>query len=390
MTILFDPVCHGQEHAPFTAALLATTRRAFPGEGPTFFGEASHIDAVRALLDPALASEVTWKPIAVVPRACADLRARLTHEWRAISTVLREASRRRCTRIVACATTESGLAALKARLALTFAPIHVAVVHHSGLASLLGSRTTRALLRWGNGSRLHHVVLGPSIRDTVVARQPSLAPSLDAVRHPYLLPEVEPSVWPEGGPVRFGFLGVASRDKGFDAFCRLAARVAGQSTNGASRPRFELVGRLGAEHREGPSTGSGTAGEDDRAAVDISEMPMPRPVYEDRVARLTYAVLPYAPAHYAVVSSGAILDAFAYGKPCIALRNPLFEEYFSAMGDIGHLCDTEQQLFEVVSGIVQSKPRDQYAAQSRRILAARRIFSPEDVAGTLRRILERP
>ena len=101
--------------------------------------------------------------------------------------------------------------------------------------------------------------------------------------------------------------------------------------------------------------------------------------YEQRVAALTYAVLPYRP-HHALASSGAILDAFAHAKPCIALRTPLFEEYFAAMGDIGYLCDDEEEMTDCINQIVVCGPDARYEAQRRNIVAGRDMFSSQDAS----------
>ena len=284
-------------------------------------------------------------------------------------------------RIVACAISHVGLATLQCQLLARARGARVAVVHHSGLASTLGSRSTQALLRWTAGGHLRHIVLGNSIQQAVASRLPG-AP-VRSMRHPYLFPDASSSAWPDDEPMRFGFLGLASADKGFDRFCRLANRVSQASASAAVRPRFELIGRLDAANR------AGLAALDTNRVVEIGSdnAPMPREHYEEKVRRLTYAVLPYRQEH-ALASSGAILDAFAHAKPCIALRTPLFEEYFSAMGDIGYLCDDEEEMTDVVRAITTVKPEGRYAVQRRNIIEGREIFHPRHVARQLRQLLD--
>jgi len=384
MTILYEPVCHGAEHAPFNAAMLATARAAFPYREVSFFSEPSHARAVHELLDRATARAVSWNPIDIAPRACRRASARFPYEWRIVSEVLARSRGSEISQIVACAVTHAGLAALQCQLLTRARYTTVAVVHHSGLASTLGSRSTLALLRWTAGGRLRHIVLGRSIHRAVANRLPA-ACDMRSMRHPYLFPDVAASPWPAGGPMRFGFLGLASADKGFDRFCRLANRVSQHAGTAAGRPRFELIGRLDAASR------SGLAALDPAGVVEIGSdhAPMPREDYEQRVRELTYAVLPYSQDH-ALASSGAILDAFAHAKPCIALRTPLFEEYFSAMGDIGYLCEDEEEMTGTVSRIAAGGPEAEarYLAQRRNIIAAREIFNPRRVANELRRLFD--
>jgi len=383
MTILYEPVCHGAEHAPFNAALLATTLEAYPRRAVTFLAEPTHLGEVRALLDRAAANAILWQPLDIAPRDCRAFRARLPYEWRVVSTVLGIAAKIRGMRVIACAVTHAGLAALECQLLARAFATNVAIVHHSGLSATLGSRSTRALLRWTAGGRIRHVVLGRSILRAVTAAMPA-ARGLSSIRHPYLFPPVDlaRSAWPAGEPPRFGFLGLASADKGFDRFCRVAASVSQQSPDEVARPRFELVGRLDAASRDALAT------LDPKRYVEIGSDcgPMPRTVYEARAGAITYAILPYAATHD-LASSGAILDAFARATPCIALRTPLFADYFSLMGDIGYLCADEEELTAVVRGIVRCPPLERYAAQRRAILERRVLFTPRYVARELRQAL---
>jgi glycosyltransferase involved in cell wall biosynthesis len=382
VTILYDPVCNGAEHAPFNAALLATTLAAFPRDEVTFFSEAGHAESVQALLDPVSLASIDWRTLDVAPRACRGARARFPYEWRAVSEVLAHAAHAKAERIVACAVTHVGLAVLEGHLLARARRATVAVVHHSDLSARLGSRSTQLLVRYRAGGRLRHIVLGRSIQQAVARRLPD-ASSVYSVRHPYLFQDVADVDGTRHDPVRFGFLGLGSADKGFDRFCQLARGVSARFHDHAGRPQFELVGRLDAAYRD---RAAALAAEG--LTIGSSNGPMPRQLYEERVGALSYAVLPYRPEHM-LASSGAVLDAFAYAKPCIAMRTPLFEEYFAAMGDIGYLCDDDDEMAAVVSAIADEQPRARYAAQRRNIIEGRRIFTPSRVAGELRQVLAR-
>ena len=53
-----------------------------------------------------------------------------------------------------------------------------------------------------------------------------------------------------------------------------------------------------------------------------------------------------------LVASATFLDALSYVKPGIYLRNPYVEYYFEQMGDIGYLCDSYEEMREVVLAIL--------------------------------------
>jgi hypothetical protein len=60
------------------------------------------------------------------------------------------------------------------------------------------------------------------------------------------------------------------------------------------------------------------------------------------------------------------------------------------MGDIGYLCEHEDELLEVVTSLARSPPRDRYNAQCRNIQAGRTMFGPEQVARDLQAIAALP
>src|SRR5262249_21535621 len=146
---------------------------------------------------------------------------------------------------VACATTESSLAARKSFTLLRSFPCPMLSIHHTELASLLGSRSTKALLGHGWSKGLRTVVLGHSIRKNVIGKLPDLQGKMISITHPYLFPASTVSSAPVDGRPVFGFLGLASMAKGFDLFVRLAEDIT------VERPElggsFRLVGRLSNE-----------------------------------------------------------------------------------------------------------------------------------------------
>jgi hypothetical protein len=373
LTVLYEPLCWGGEHAPFNAALLATVASAYPGQSVEFHGEASHLEAVRQLLPPREAGTIQWVPLAIAPRKLRG-RERFRFDHRVSTEVLRATRQNAVRRLVACSTTDTALLSLK--LGLLLCPqLRVAVVHHSGLVTLMASRSTRFLLRYGN-RHLRHVVLGSGIRAQIEAMDKALAPDVVAMPHPYLFGTETAGPWPDGEPVRFGFLGLASAVKGYDRFCELALYV------GRGAHRFELIGRLGPEYAQQSPPGAEWV-----EHTTQGNGPLPRNCYEDRVRALTYTIFPYDAAEYSLVSSGAILDAFSFLKPCIALRVPVFEDYFRAMGDIGYLCEDPGEMQRVVRALACNSPGARYLRQRQNLERGRRMFHPEQVARQLQQAL---
>jgi hypothetical protein len=102
---------------------------------------------------------------------------------------------------------------------------------------------------------------------------------------------------------------------------------------------------------------------------------------------MTYAVWTGNPAHYELTASATFLDTLSYIAPGIFYRNDYVESYFERMGDIGYLCDSYEEMFAVVRGIMEKFPAERYAAQCKNILAGRNIFDPATQAPTLQQVV---
>jgi hypothetical protein len=375
MIVLFEGICRGLEHAPFNAALLLSVACGYPDEEIVFIAEHEHINCVQARLKTENISRFQWRECRIAPRHSGAAK-RFLYDWLLLKQVFAPRRRESACMLIACSMNHSALIALKLR-ALAGFKSKIAIVHHSGLNSLLGSRTGRVALSFQNGDRILHLVLGEAIRRNVCRHCPELSDNLRVIDHPYLFPsQVSEHRTSE---VVFGFLGIGSHGKGFDLFCRLAADSQREPCDLPAQ--FVLVGAISKEFLHKPLPGS------EYVTTDPTVQPggfIGPENYDRQVARVTYAVLPYSPVHYSSVMSGALLDAFSFGKPCIAIRNSVFDEYFTRMGDIGYLCDSYRDLLDTVIMVRQRGLDERYRQQRANILRAREIFSPEQVGSQLR------
>jgi hypothetical protein len=74
-------------------------------------------------------------------------------------------------------------------------------------------------------------------------------------------------------------------------------------------------------------------------------------------------------------------------KPGIYLRTPYVEHYFNRLGDIGYLCDSYEEMRDLVLSLAHEFPAERYQQQCANILAGRRLFEPATLAPKLRNIL---
>jgi hypothetical protein len=374
--LICELACRGWEHTPFNAAFLATALCAFPDEKIIFAGEDQHVGYIRATLkDQGVPAErIEWRDLQPPPRFGGFLK-NLSANWSGVEAVFQLASRVGARRLIITNLTLSGIAALKARLLLKRPGFSVTLVHHGGIATLLGRRKWRPLIAWGNAN-LRQIVLGESIRQAVLARVPQLSDSLFAVRHPYFFPVAGTPSPLSTCPVQFAFLGHADKDKGFHYFCQLARRLHGQA-------EFKLIGHF---PRSSAAMEAWRRTEVDPWVTGPSESTfLSNQEYRSQLADIAYAVLPYDPEDYSLIASASMIDCFAGVKPAIALLNPQFEELGEQVGDFGYLCATQDEMTEVVSEIIRNPPAERYARQCANLLRGRALFEPATLAAALRR-----
>ena len=386
--LLCEPQCWGFEHAPFNAALIATALEADPHAELTFAGEKSHLACVRAVLarhHSNNARRVRWEEIAIPARNLAGWR-RLRSETDWCRLMLRVARQTQARALIVCSLTETGLLVLKSLLAADRTRTPVLATLHGVLASVehtAASRpwhwalSLRQVLRLPHPGRLTYLALGASIRQCLAESMPRAAAHFQVLDHPQFMEDVPDSSAP-AGPIRFGFLGAArAAEKGADSFFRMAQHVTRKRLH--LEGEFVVVGFLADPPETVPDPGGEVRG--------VSRTPLPLEEYCRRARELTYAVGLADPSHYRLVANASFLDALRFGKPGVYLRTAYLQHYFDALGDIGYLCDSGEEMEAVVCSILEEFPAARYRQQCENIQRGRRLFEPQQVAGQLRAIL---
>ncbi len=387
MRIIFhEPLCAGVVHAPFNAALVRTALAAWPEDQGLFLGEPGHIAHVRGLFErhwPEEASRMQWQAAPIRPESGGWRIMRA--EWAGYRRTLDEAAAPGVRCLLLCAASGSSLLPLKMLMHArrTNTPV-VAVLH--GVLGYLAEPSPKTPWRWALSLRqtlriphpkaLRYIALGLSIHARLAEVVPWASPWFDSMDHPYFWEALEPASPPDNAPVCFGFLGVTDRQKGFDAFIRLARDVRAQ----IAEARFLLVGHLGA----------GNIPADAESLIEgVGREPLPPAAYASRARETAYAVWTGNPAFYQLTASASFLDALSFLKPVICLRNPYAGHYFERMGDIGYLCDTYEDVRRTMESVASAFPSVRYRQQQLNMLAGRKLLEPERVAAQLRASVER-
>jgi hypothetical protein len=289
--------------------------------------------------------------------------------------------------LIVFSTTNTGLLALKAAMFCLRAKTPVLVVIHQILNGILDRhpkplRTRplelRNVLRYPTPRTLGYIALGESIQRGVAEVLPHVARRFYPLDQPCFRRAGDDALLHQAPEVlRFGYLGVASH--GFERFCRLAAQVT--ALRPAGPYQFLMAGFVNEPHGTCPPGA-------ESVVAGISRTPLSPEEYARRVASLTYAVGTWEPAEYHLTASASFLDAVMEAKPGIYLRNRYVEHCFARLGDIGYLCDDEEQMLRAMLSVIDEFPLQRYRRQQQLLAEGRRLFEPQTLAPKLRAIVE--
>ena len=381
MILLCELSFCGRAHVPFNAGLLATIHAAYPKEQLCFSGGSTHLEELKNEVGPALADSIKWQEIAP-PGSDASYWERFRRELTILRELVGILGTDAHSRLILTSAYPSTILALK--IARAFRPKHhcVQIILH-GVSGVVGRRSKRPLLRlqdtktaltlFGNRG-IHYLVLEQFIRDTLVNSCPLLSGKVDALEHPISPAQVELPAAELVEPIRFGFLGLADKAKGFPVFVELADRTTDRY---GERVEFHAIG-----HMPKKSIVMSTSA----LVAKPQGTLMSRAAFLNGVAPLHFIVLPHEAGPYTLTASGVLLDAIAWGKPVICRRIPIFESMFRKHGDIGYLFDDDEDLVGVVEKVVEKADHARYRRQIDNLRNAKNTRHPEALAEPYRGI----
>ena len=377
--LVVEPQCKGFEHVRFNSGFLATLHNAYPSALIEFWAESNHLHNVsEQLLNTALARDVLkLKPIELNYPTTPWRRIR----WEAslCEAVLHHASATHTSLTAFSSVSSTGLIALKRGMA-KHNDVNVVAVPHGVLSGL--ERFSKRVWNWPLSIRaavglstprhLRLVALSRSIYGAVGERF-DIRPWFH-LPHPYIFDSASRCRDAVTGPVRVGILG-ALRWR-IEDYHRVVRNVMRRTSN----VQFTLVGHVARLPRQCSDFATYVSGTDSN--------PVSYGQYETRARRLDYILSITDPVQYRYTASASLLDAFNYCKPGLFLRNPLVDEYSAAMGDIGYLADSVDELEEQLNSIAHAIPIDRYRRQQAAIAGSRKMFDPVFLAPTLKAALQ--
>ena len=386
MISIVEPLCSGTEHAHVNAGLIQVVRCAFPDQPIAFYAELTHLEEVRKAGGDFDTTGIERHPVELAPRA-----ASFGKRWRQDAALIKrvasanERGGRQAGHILVLQSLPTVLLAAAGLRALGVVRQPIRAVLHGYLNEAFGWRSRnpfkcaidmRSALKVA-APQLQLIALDPGIAEAVTSAIPSVGSRISTVRLP--LPMVSAGSSFDGAvdyPIHSGFLGLATPEKGFDAFVA-AARVC--KSKYGERVEFHAIGRL-------PTTSAWDRKTLDSCLATLPSLtPVPREQYDAQVARLHYVCLPYSAAHYTLSASGVLLDVLAHAKPVLAGSTPAVRELF-ATGSPGLLLDQSDRLYAAIEETIRTFSAARYEEQAEQMRQARETRSLTRLAEAYRAI----
>jgi glycosyltransferase involved in cell wall biosynthesis len=382
MIIFCEPQCYGFEHAGVNAALIQVAMTAYPEDRAILMAERTHLEHIKKMLEMELSKKIEFVEMQIAPRRASNIK-RFFSEHKVYGSALSYAKKNHSQKVVFLSITSPGLLWLKLKLAFFSGVNAVAVMH--GILETIEEWSAilkyeiifwfRFTLMMGNYERIRYLVFGSFIKQALSKRFPSMSFYTKSMDLPYRFKAPVLHEPFHNRTVKFGALGVGSRSKGTDVFFEVADKMVSLQTE--YKAEFMLIGPLMDKSLRIPA-GVRVLSRDGNPLKDEE--------YDRAAGEIDYSVFCHDPSHYRYSSSAAFFDALSFGKPVIALRNPLFEYYFNLFGDIGYLCGTREDMMRIINEILDSPSVELYSQQRTNILKGREYLNLEHSAAQFREI----
>lgn len=372
MLLICELASFDEAHAEFNAALIATARAAFSEDPVYFLAGNKHSFAVRRELARYRISNVRFELIPEPPKG-----SQIRKHWYIMHTVravYRRFQNLECSKLLVCGLYEE-LHSYFLILMPKWFEGHCCGLIHGGKYLVSRTPTTRlgllnnGLIRFSTKKKLRVVVLGPTVARFLTENLIYPLVEIKWIYHPYLFEDEPEQQHLNKKPIHFVFLGRTSKGKGFDIFCKLAYEIS--SVVPAQDAAFSLIGGLRWIPKEYSETGP--------VQVASTAYRLTRDALSCHLEKASYLVMPHMTAVYGKKkTTGIFLDAVKYLKPIIALKSDDLAHYFEKFGELGFLCESVEEMKQVLLEIIKKPPLQDYSEQQARLLKVREFLNHEN------------
>ena len=226
------------------------------------------------------------------------------------------------------------------------------------------------MLKQNNNDFLNYIVI---LQENLLKDVPELTcDKVIAIEHPFLFQtKMVLNENRENAILRIGTVGLGTVGKGYDKLNEIGHFI--KNNNLSDKMNLFHVGNL-----------LGVAVDSEYVALPFNSSNMiPSSDFNSEIAKLDWLLFLYPADSYKLVASGAIFDAFKFGKPILAIKNDYFM-HLSGLGDnFGFLVNNIEELKKQLECLpnINSDEYKKMSDNSRKMLSN---FLPEVVAEQLR------
>jgi glycosyltransferase involved in cell wall biosynthesis len=374
MIVFCEPLRWNQEHVPVNRSLLEAVRLAYPDEEIRVYGEKQHLVHLSGGPKGGRLEDVEFVPLEL-PARHATLRYRLLPDVRLTRFMLNRFKRDEHNLLIFTSITVTILWTLR----LFVKNVDVWAIYHSGLQTLVGWRSRNPLkriqdletaIRFACKGQIQLIVLEKPILDTINHKIPELNDCVHLIDHPIPPGKFEVAPLRLEAPLQFGFLGLATKQKGIFAFIDVAAKVKNKF---AEKADFHVIGRL---HQDIDTEYLPAI---DCLTTKPSKLRLKRELYEKLVRRMHYVCLFFEGRQYDVTASGVLLDCIGREKPIVTSDIALFHRLEEQYGDIGLICK-DGNYEKMIAKLIENPDPQRYRRQVENLRKAKNARSPSQLA----------
>lgn len=311
--VVIEPVSTNYGHLPFNLGLLSVIVRAFPAAQVVRLGDAVQNAKILQAVDPTIRQRcrfVDWRAYADRDTAPWNVFARFLALRRTVATDLADAD-------LIVLTTATGTCITAMQWMTRRKGQRLQVFLHGNLNDLSGWRSRNPLRRAGDlfsslkritGQDAQLIVLEEHIVPRAAQQFTWMKPCLRYFPHPGIANEVLDRPRRPQYPLKIGFGGVASPDKGFRQFLQLARTM---KLRGNSAVEFHAIGM-----RHAATAHDDVSMLDTAPAADLID----RDAFLDQIDRLHFLFFWPQGTYYSNAASGVLYDAINRRIPLIFPR----------------------------------------------------------------------
>jgi len=363
--ILVEPQCHNEEHSMVNTLLIKGLLKSSLASNLIFFAEDNHVNKVSNNLQTI--NHISFQAIEIPKRGFSNAR-RLIDEFKLVAKIFLITKKEKSNKILFLSATPAGIYCIKL-LSLLYNNIDIFIVLHSMIENIdkkqfmpiwdypFNITNTLSFIR---KKSIKFILFNKFSLLRFEKQYAELSPFFHTIEFPFEYNAKEKkktTLNNNGNKIVFASIGDFNKRKNSKLFFDLA----NQYTHTNSIYEFWFIGRT-----EISSINL------NNVHLVSSEDILDDINYHHYIDLIDYAVFLFNSDFYRYTVSGTLYDAILHTKPILAIRTPFFQDFFLKYGNIGYLCDSYDDILDLINSNKIEKNSLLYTEQQSNLQKARK------------------